>query len=49
MHSMQLREYACSESVRIDIETNKLTSEQEEKVKNLFTEFVDSVKKELGE
>lgn len=49
MKALQFRETAKKDDVRIDMEMNNLTSEQEEKMKDLFMAFADEVKKELGE
>lgn len=45
MKALQFRETAKKDDVRIDMEMNNLTSEQEEKMKELFIAFADEVKK----
>lgn len=49
MEAVCFRERAKQGDVKMDVETYRLTSEQEDKIKALFTEFANSVKKELGE
>ena len=49
MEAVCFRECAKQGDVKMDVETYRLTSEQEDKIKALFTEFANSVKKELGE
>lgn len=49
MSDMNIRERLYKEKVRVDVETHGLSREKEDKVKRMFREFVDLVKKELGE
>ena len=49
MEAVCFRERAKQGDVKMDVETYRLTSDQEEKIKALFTEFEKKKKKELGE
>lgn len=45
MSDMNIRERLYKEKVRVDVETHGLSREKEDKVKRMFREFVDLVKK----
>lgn len=45
MSDMNIREGYIKKKVRVDVETHGLSREKEDKVKRMFREFVDLVKK----
>lgn len=49
MKELYFKEHAKDGDVRISMEMNDLIHEEEERMKKLFIEFADKVKKELGE
>ena len=48
MKALYFEESAKDDSVRINMEMNNLSQEEEERMKKLFIEFADKVKAELG-
>ena len=49
MKELHIRETLNNGDVRIDMDMRDLSSEKEDKIKALFNEFVDSIKRELEE
>lgn len=46
---LHIRETLNDGDVRIDMDIRDLSSEKEDKMKIFFNEFIDSIKRELGE
>lgn len=49
MKELHIRETLNDGDVRIDMDIRDLSSEKEDKMKIFFNEFIDSIKRELGE